>query len=60
MFWFGIDTYPFTPHNFDKEKAKTAEKTKSLPNGIHFHLENGVDFGIYGEEIEYFYIELKN
>ena len=32
----------------------------SLPNGIHFHLENGVDFGIYGEEIEYFYIELKN
>ena len=33
--------------------------TNSLPNNIHFILDNGVDFGIYAEEMEYYYIELK-
>lgn len=54
-----INTYPFIPHNFDREKAALAEKTSSLPTNIHFHLGNGVDFGIYGDHIENFYIELK-
>ena len=45
--------------SFDEEKAKAAEENNSLPDHVHFHLRNGVDFGVYSEQIEYFYIELK-
>lgn len=54
-----IDYYPFSLQGFDEKTAQAAEESNSLPNHIHFHLGNGVDFGIYAEEIEYFYIELK-
>lgn len=53
-----IDWYPFSLSSFDEEKAKIAEKTNSLPDHIHFHLSNGVDFGVYWDAIEDFYIEL--
>ncbi|MBQ3014115.1 MAG: hypothetical protein IJN07_03630 [Clostridia bacterium] len=55
-----VNEYPFSLQGFDEEKAQLAEKTNSLPNAIHLHLENGVDFGIYADDIEYFYIELKD
>ena len=42
-----------------RSEAALAEKTSSLPTNFHFHLGNGVDFGIYGDHIENFYIELK-
>ena len=54
-----IDYYPFSLNGFDEKKAKESEQTNSLPNNIHFILDNGVDFGIYAEEMEYYYIELK-
>ncbi len=54
-----IDCYPFSLNGFDEEAAELAEQTNSLPNHIHFRLDNGVDFGIYAEDMEYFYIELK-
>ena len=44
---------------FDEEKAKVTEETNTLPDNVHFHLSNGVDFGVYSDAIEYFYIELK-
>ena len=53
------NTYGFSLNGFDKEKAKKAEETNSLPNNVHFYLANGVDFGVYADYIEYFYIELK-
>lgn len=53
-----IDWHPFSLRRFDEEKAKIAEKTNSLPDHIHFHLSNGVDFGVYSDAIEDFYIEL--
>lgn len=53
-----IDCHSFSLSSFDEEKAKIAEKTNSLPDHIHFHLSNGVDFGVYSDDIEYFYIEL--
>lgn len=52
------DCYPFSLSRFDEEKAKKAEETNSLPNNVHFYLANGVDFGVYADDIEYFYIEL--
>lgn len=54
------DSYPFDLTGFDEEKAKMAELANSLPNHIHFKLANGVDFGVCADEIEYFYVELKN
>ena len=54
-----VDAYPFSLSGFDEEKAKAAEENNSLPDHVHFHLRNGVDFGVYSEQIEYFYIELK-
>lgn len=53
-----IDCHSFSLSSFDEEKAKIAEETNSLPDHIHFHLSNGVDFGVYSDDIEYFYIEL--
>ncbi len=53
------DCYPFDLEGFDEQKAKVAEETNSLPNNIHFKLENGVDFGIYADCIEWFYIKLE-
>lgn len=53
-----IDWHPFSLRRFDEEKAKIAEETNSLPDHIHFHLSNGVDFGVYSDAIEDFYIEL--
>ena len=53
------DCYPFSLSRFDEEKAKVAEETNTLPDHVHFHLSNGVDFGVYSNDIEYFYIELK-
>lgn len=53
-----IDWHPFSLSSFDEEKAKIAEETNSLPDHIHFHLSNGVDFGVYSDAIEDFYIEL--
>lgn len=52
------DCYSFSLYGFDEEKASLAEITNSLPNNIHFQLENGVDFGIYGDYIEYFSVTL--
>lgn len=52
------DCYPFGAKGYDEQKARAAEKTHSLPNNIHFMLENNVDFGIYADEIELFYIKL--
>ncbi len=51
--------YAFYLENFDVKKAEEAMEINSLPNNIHFKLENGVDFGIYADNIEYFYIELE-
>ena len=53
------DCYPFYLEGFDEEKAKLAEENNSLPNNIHFKLENGIDFGIYADCVEWFYIELE-
>ncbi len=53
------NSYPFYLEGFDEQKAKLAEETNSLPNNIHFQLENGVDFGVYADYLEWFYIELK-
>ena len=50
--------YLFPLKGFDEEIAQVAEKSNSLPNHIHFKLNNGVDFGIYADKLEYFYIEL--
>ena len=52
------DCYPFDLKGFDEQKAKAAEETGTLPNNVHFQLENGVDFGIYADCMEWFYIEL--
>lgn len=52
------DCYPFSLESYDEEKAEKAIKTHSLPNGIHFQLANGVDFGIYADDVEYYYIRL--
>ena len=52
------DCYPFSLSRFDEEKAKIAEETNTLPDHVHFRLNNGVDFGVYSDAIEYFYIEL--
>ena len=58
--WVGkTNCYAFDLEGFDQQKAEIAEKTNSLPDHIHFKLENGVDFGIYADCIEWFYIELK-
>ena len=51
--------YPFSLSRFDEEKAKVAEETNSLPDHVHFRLSNGVDFGVYSDTIEYFYVELR-
>lgn len=53
------DSYVFDVSGFDKVKANAAEKANMLPNGMHFRFANGVDFGVYADDIEYFYIELK-
>lgn len=53
------DCYPFSLSRFDEEIAKVAEETNTLPDHVHFRLSNGVDFGVYSDAIEYFYIELK-
>lgn len=53
-----IDAYPFSLSRFDEEKANTAAEANSLPNNVHFHLRNGVDFGVYSHDIEYFYVKL--
>ena len=55
----GADTYAFSARNFDQEKATLAMYQKKLPTNLHFKLSNGVDFGIYGDVIEYFDIYLK-
>ena len=55
-----IDAYPFSLSGFDEEKAKLAEEANSLPDQVHFHLGNGVDFAVCSDSIEYYYIELKN
>lgn len=55
-----IDAYPFSLSGFDEKKAKKAEETNSLPDNVHFHLGNGVDFGIYSDSVEWFYIKLRN
>jgi len=52
------DCYPFDLKGFDEQKARLAEETNSLPDNIHFKLENEVDFGIYSDSIEWFYIKL--
>ena len=54
----GADTYAFSARNFDEEKADLAMYQKKLPTNIHFKLSNGVDFGIYGDSIEFFDIYL--
>ncbi len=51
--------YVFSLDGYDEEKADVAAHEKRLPNGVHFYLENGVDFGICADDIEYFYIKLK-
>lgn len=55
------DCYAFSLESFgfDKKKADSAMEANILPNNIHFQLSNGVDFGIYADVIEYFYIELE-
>lgn len=54
------DCYPFSLEGFDEEKAEKAAEANSLPENIRFKLENGVEFGIYADAIEWFYVELKN
>ena len=51
--------YPFSLEGFDTERAVLAEQQNCLPENIHFKLDNGVDLGLYGDCIEWFYIELK-
>ena len=55
-----VDVYPFSLSGFDEEKAKIAEESNSLPDQVHFHLQNGVDFAICSDSIEYYYVELKS
>ena len=52
------DCYAFDVSGLDEEKAEAAEKDNMLPNGIHFKLTNGVDFGICADDSENFYIEV--
>ncbi len=52
-------TYSFLMRNFDEIKAQTACKGNRLPNNIYFHLGNGIDFCMIPDQLEYFYIELR-
>ncbi len=54
------DSYSFflDGYGLDEQKLNLAAETKTLPDAVHFHLDNGVDFGIYGDETEYYNIEL--
>lgn len=54
-----VNIYPYSLDSFDNEKAKASAAANELPNNIHFKLANGVYFGIYADNIESFYIELK-
>ncbi len=53
------DYYSIYFSSFDDEKAEKAGKERDLPRNIHFHLENGLDLVLYGDELEYFYIKLE-
>lgn len=46
-------------YGIDEQKLDGAAQSNTLPNAVHFHLDNKVDFGIYGDDIEYYYIKLK-
>lgn len=50
--------YPFGLNGYDEQKAYLGVKNNCLPNAVHFKLENGVDFGVYADDIEYFYVKL--
>ena len=51
--------YAFYIEGFDEKKANIAEENECLPANIHFKLENGVDFGIYADWLEWFCIKLE-
>ena len=55
----GTNTYAFSEKNFDKEKAVLAMHQNKLPANIHFILDNGIKFSLFGEAIEYFIICLE-
>lgn len=55
----GTDAYPFDLQGFDTEAAALAEKQCDLPHSIKFNLDNGVIFGLYGDWMEYFIMELE-
>ena len=54
-----IDSYPFTIEGYDNQQAELSAEANLLPNSVHFKLKNGVDFGLYADAVEYFYIKLK-
>jgi hypothetical protein len=55
----GTNTYAFSAKNFDEEKAVLAMYQNKLPANIHFILDNGIKFSLFGDAIEYFIIYLE-
>jgi len=55
----GTNSYAFSAQNFDEDKAVLAMYQERLPGSIHFLLDNGVDFTLLGDQIEYFFIVLR-
>lgn len=55
----GTNTYAFPAKNFDEEKAILAMHQNKLPANVHFVLDNGIKFSLFGDAIEYFILYLE-
>lgn len=55
----GTNTYAFSVKGFDEEKAILSMNQNKLPANIHFILDDGVQFSLLGDTIEYFDICLE-
>ena len=56
----GTDSFPFSLHGFDEDKAMLAELEGCLPNNIIFSMDNNTELGLYSDVIEYFFVSLKS
>ena len=52
------NSWGFSAKGFDEEMADAAANANDLPNAIHFMLDNGIDFCLIADQIEYYMIEL--
>ena len=53
------NTYAFPAKNFDEEKAVLAMRQNKLPANVHFVLDNGIKFSLFGDAIEFFILYLE-